>query len=93
MRLSSFPVTVPVCVCVCVCKTLWSLGYYPNTTYVLTPVSMTSNEFFIAVCVYVDINMLLQSKVYQQEGEQASGMMGNVLYFPLYLVPEEHTIN
>ena len=59
MRLSSFPVTAPVCVCVCVCKTLWSLGYYPNTTYVLTPVSMTSNEFFIAVCVYVDINMLL----------------------------------
>ena len=61
-----------------------------------TPVYMTSNEFFIAVCVYVDINMLLSSKVYQYEGEQASEVMGNVFYFPLYLVPsvvQEGTIN
>lgn len=53
---------------------------------------MTSNEFFIAVWVYVDINMLLQSKVYQYEGEQASEVMGNVFYFPLYLVPGEHLL-
>ena len=77
---------------VCVCKTVCSLGYYHNTTYVFTPVYMTSNEFFIAVCVYVDINMLLYSKGYQYEGEQVSDMIGNVLYFPLYLVPEEHLL-
>ena len=85
-------VYVCVCVCVCVCKKVCSLGYYHNPIYVFTPVYMTSNEFFIAVCVYVDIKMLLYSKVYQYEGEQASDVMGNVLYFRLYLVPEEHLL-